>query len=197
MPTAVVTEPWAVARRPLSRAMYDVLVEAGAYRGQPVELIEGDVVEMAPQGPRHGNAVRRASTRLAAGLVARFGERYLVGTQTPLAAGVYSQTEPDLAIVDWGASTDEAHPATAHLVVEIAETSHRTDLVEKARVYAGARVAQYWVVDLPARAIVVHTDPVPEDAPSGRPASFGTVRRLPWEAELEVLGLTVRPSELF
>jgi Uma2 family endonuclease len=177
--------------------MYDVLVEAGAYRGQPVELIEGDVVEMAPQGPRHGNAVGRVTTLLAARLVQVFGHRYLVRPQTPLAASPYSEPEPDVAVVDWAASTDEAHPATAHLVIEVAETSHRTDLTVKARVYAGARVQRYWVVDLPARAVVVHTDPVPEDTASGRPASYGTVRRLPWDAELEVLGLTVRPSELF
>jgi Uma2 family endonuclease len=197
MSVAVVSEPWAVARRPLSRAMYDVLVEAGAYRGQPVELIEGDVVEMAPQGPRHGNTVGHVTTRLAARLVARFGERYLVRPQTPLAAGVYSEPEPDLAVVDWDASTDDAHPATAHLVIEVAETSHRKDLVVKSRIYAGAGVAQYWVVDLPANEVVVHADPVAEDRSSGRPALYGVVRRLPWEAELEVLGLTVRPSELF
>jgi Uma2 family endonuclease len=197
MSIAVVSEPGADSVRPLPRVMYDVLVEAGAYEGQPVELIEGNVVEMAPQGPRHGNTVGHVTTRLAARLVARFGEQYLVRPQTPLAAGVYSEPEPDVAVVDWDASTDDAHPTTAHLVIEVAETSHRKDLVVKSRVYAGAGVAQYWVVDLAGHEVVVHTDPVPEDAASGRPASYGLVRRLPWEVELEVLGLTVRPSELF
>jgi len=197
MSVAVVSEPWADAVRPLPRVMYDVLVAAGAYEGQPVELIEGNVVEMAPQGPRHGNAVRRGATRLAAGLVQRFGERYLVGSQTPFAAGVYSEPEPDIAVVDWDASTDDTHPGTAHLVVEIAETSLRTDLVDKARIYAGARVQQYWVIDPPAREVVVDTDPVAEDSATGRPASYGTVRRLAWNAELDVLGLVIRPSELF
>ncbi len=196
MPIAVVSEPWADEVRPLPRAMYDVLVAAGAYEGQPVELIEGNVVEMAPQGPRHGNAVGHVTTRLAVRLVARFGEQYLVRPQTPLAADAYSEPEPDVAVVDWDASTDEAHPATAHLVIEVAETSQRRDLTVKARVYAGAQVGQYWVVDLPAGEVVVHADPVPQDAATGRPASYGTVRRLPWDAELEVLGLVVRPSEL-
>jgi Uma2 family endonuclease len=197
MSIAVVSEPWADAVRPLPRALYDVLVAAGAYEGQPVELIEGNVVDMAPQGPRHGNTVGHVTTLLAARLVGLFGRRYLVRPQTPLAAGTYSAPEPDIAVVDWDASTDEAHPSTAHLVIEVAETSQRKDLTVKARVYAGARVGQYWVVDLPAREVVVHTDPVAEDAGTSRPASYGTVRRLPWDAELEVLGLTVRPAELF
>ena len=48
------------------------------------------------------------------------------------------------------------------LVVEVAFTSVRYDLWVKAGHYAGWGVDVYWVIDLPRRAVVVHSDPSPE-----------------------------------
>jgi Uma2 family endonuclease len=190
----VVSRSGELIGRPLTRAQYDTLVRAGAYEDQAVELLEGVVVDMAPQGEPHSNRIGRLNTRLTARLVASFGERCMVRPRTPLAAGPLSEPEPDLAVVDWDASSDETHPATAHLVVEVAQTSQARDLGVKSRIYADAGVTQYWVVDLPARQVVVHTHP---DAADGtRPASYGTVRRLPLETELDVLGMPVRPADL-
>ncbi|MGF1662933.1 MAG: Uma2 family endonuclease [Kineosporiaceae bacterium] len=86
-------------------------------------------------------------------------------------------------------------PPLGTLVIEIVHSSRRTDLRVKARSHAAAAVPRFWVVDLAAGVVVVHTDPVPGDATAGT-AMYGTVRRLPRDSELEVLGLAVRPSDL-
>lgn len=194
MAVQAVAGPAELVGRPMTREQYEILVRAGAYEDQPVELLEGVVVDVAPQGEPHSNRIGRLNTRLTIKLGAAHGERYMVRPQTPLAAGPLSEPEPDLAVVDWDASSDDAHPATAHLVVEIAQTSQARDLGVKARVYAQALVAQYWVVDLPAQQVVVHLDPVAGDGT--RPAAYGTVRRLPLDTPLEVLGLDVRLADL-
>ncbi len=50
-------------------------------------------------------------------------------------------------------------PATAQLVVEVAESSHARDR-DKARAYAAADVPEYWIVDLPGRTVHVHRHPL-------------------------------------
>jgi Uma2 family endonuclease len=50
-------------------------------------------------------------------------------------------------------------PSTAHLVVEVSQTSQARDR-EKARDYAAADVTEYWIVDLPGRSVSVHRSPL-------------------------------------
>lgn len=56
-------------------------------------------------------------------------------------------------------------------------------------------VPQYWVLDLAARRVVVHTDPLPGDGTAAT-ATYGTVRHPPLDTELDLLGLTLRLSDL-
>ena len=72
-----------------------------------------------------------------------------------LAAGGYLL--PDLTLV--APLPRCALPTTAHLCVEVAQTSQARDH-EKARDYADADVPEYWIVDLPARAVIVHRRPL-------------------------------------
>jgi Uma2 family endonuclease len=181
--------------RALTREQFGILVAAGAYEDQRVELIEGIVVDMAPQGPEHGFVVRRLNTRLVARLTVAFGDRYEVSPQVPLAATPLSEPEPDLYVIDAAESTPLSHPSTAHLVIEVASTSQRKDLGIKARIYAAAGVPRYWVVDLAAERVVVHTDPLPGDGTAAA-ATYGTVRHLPLDTDLDVLGISLRLSDL-
>jgi len=56
----------------------------------------------------------------------------------------------------------QAHPERALLVVEVAVSSLRIDLGEKARRYAAAGFPEYWVIEPIARRVHVHTDPRPD-----------------------------------
>ncbi len=141
---------------PLRRADYDALVAAGAFTDDRVELLEGVLVAMSPQDPRHADAVRWLSRTLGRALPPELD----LQVQLPLAAGDTSEPEPDLAVVPAGRYRD-AHPDEPMLVIEVANTSQALDLGAKAALYARAGVPEYWVVDLPARAVVVHLDPAP------------------------------------
>ena len=173
---------------PLTLPQYERLVQAGDFDDQHVELLEGVVVEMAPQGWEHADLATDLGSELAVLLASRFGSRYRVGQNRPLAAPPTSRPEPDVIVVDrerWPHGT----PVTGSpLVVEIAVTSQRRDLVHKPRVYARAGVELYWVVDLREREVVVHRYPVDDH--------YTDVTRHGFDDELEVLGLRPRISDV-
>lgn len=112
-----------------------------------VELLEGDLVEVSPQGPEH--AARH--TMLRDLLIAAYAPVAHVRDQCPLVASRFSLPEPDLAVIR-GSSREyvDHHPtgADAILVIEVAITSQRLDR-RKIPIYAAAGVAEYWLVDLP------------------------------------------------
>jgi Uma2 family endonuclease len=120
-----------------------------------IELLDGVLVEMSPQGPPHAYALRRL-TRLAA-RVADDADLELI-IQGPLDVGSpITLPEPDLAIVP--VTPSDRHPTGALLVAEMGNTSLRMDLGPKARIYATAGVPEYWVLDVERREIVVHREP--------------------------------------
>jgi Uma2 family endonuclease len=132
------------------------MLEAGILEeNSRIELLDGVLVEMSPQGPRHAYALRTLNmlggpVAAAAGLV--------LSIQAPLdVSSPISLPEPDFAIVP--ATPIDRHPAGALLVVEMGNTSLRMDLGPKARIYATAGIPEYWVLDVRRRRIVVHRDP--------------------------------------
>jgi Uma2 family endonuclease len=181
-----------VQRRPLTRALYDDLVSRGAFDGEPVELIEGELITMAPQGEPHASAVDLLSWRLDRSLMATHGEAYRIRQEKPFAASDRSEPEPDIVVIDaamavWGAP----HPSWAHLVVEVAESSLGFDLRHKPRVYAGSSVPVYWVVDVVRRRTTVHREPRP-----GADPHYQDVVTVPFSMDLAVLEITLRLDDI-
>lgn len=140
--------------RPLRRVEYDRLVEAGAFEGERLELIDGRLVVMSPESARHAAVVARLMRLLVLALDGRAEVR--VGA--PLAVSDLSEPEPDVAAVPLG-DYSAAHPVTAHLAVEVSHSSLRRDRVVKPGLYAEAGVQEYWIVDLGGQAIVVLRGP--------------------------------------
>jgi Uma2 family endonuclease len=138
----------------LDAQTYGQMVESGALDGEPVELIEGLLVEMSPQSPNHAAVVARLTRHLA-------GARAWLRVQLPLEVSPDSVPEPDLALVAEEPSP-ERHPRTALLVVEVAVSSQPADRDIKTRLYSRADVPIYWLVDVPGRAIEVRGDPDPD-----------------------------------
>ena len=130
-----------------SRAEYDRAVEAGAFDPDArAELLEGYVLAMTPQGSRRAAGVALAGEALRSA----FGAGCHVRIRLPLAAGDDSEPEPDAAVVE-GRIRDhvDAHPATALLVVEVADDSVRRDRTLKQRIYGRCGIPEYWLVTLP------------------------------------------------
>lgn len=128
--------------RPLRRIEYEVLVEQGMFgEGEHVQLLDGELVEMSPQGAAHAAVVESLTELLVPALLGKARVR----VQLPFAAGDASEPEPDVAVVS-AATTRHRHPDSALLVIEVAEISLSVDLGRKARIYAQARVTEYWVI---------------------------------------------------
>jgi Uma2 family endonuclease len=142
-----------------SREDYERMIEAGIFApGERVELIDGEILEMSPQKSPHSTGVSLTAETLRVA----FGEGYHVRTQMLLALDPYSEPEPDIAVVR-GSPRDyrDAHPSSALLVVEIADSTLTFDREQKGSLYARAGLADYWVLNLPERRLEVYRDPMP------------------------------------
>jgi Uma2 family endonuclease len=141
--------------RPVLRKEYERLVEQGMFQRERVELIRGFIVQMRPIGPRHAETVRRLQRLLARAL----GDRAIVDSQNPFAAGEQSEPEPDVKVIP-DQDYSNAHPAVALLMIEVADTSLEYDRTDKASLYAEAgEVREYWIVNLVDDVVEVHRDP--------------------------------------
>jgi Uma2 family endonuclease len=138
---------------------YFELVETGVLHADDrVELLEGVIVAVSPQNPRHASATTRAHHALANALA----HRAVVRVQMPLVLGSYSVPEPDVAVVPGtDADYDDAHPTTALLIVEVADSSLLQDRLTKSALYAAAGIPEYWLVNLRDDCIEVFRAPDP------------------------------------
>lgn len=137
--------------RGLRVAEWDALVATGLLDDARVELIQGEVVEMAPLSPEHTSTVKKVYDSLRAQVPAGWDVR----AEAPLAVPPSSEPQPDVAVVP-DEDYDHRHPTRALLLVEVARSSLPTDLEVKPGVYAAARVEEYWVIDPDARVAHVH-----------------------------------------
>ena len=154
--------------RPLRRAEYESLAREGFLEDERVELLDGAIVHMPPPiGAAHDATIQRLTQLLVRALYPRAAVRI----QSSFAASDDSQPQPDVAVVPPGDYFD-AHPDRAWLIVEVADSSLRRDRGVKARLYAANGVVEYWVVDLSAGLIEVHTEIV-----AGEYARVTPVRR--------------------
>lgn len=141
-----------------TREEYDRLIASGGFQPDSrVQLIRGEIVEMAPQDNRHATAILLAERAL--GRI--FAEGFTVRTQLPLALGAWSEPEPDVAVVR-GSIEDyrDHHPDRAVLVVEVADSTLEFDRMRKQQMYAEVGIADYWIVNLVDGVLEVYRDPL-------------------------------------
>jgi Uma2 family endonuclease len=150
-----------LAEAPFHRLSVDdvmKMVDAGILDDHaPVELIDGVLCMVPPEGPLH----RTVKITLRERLVDAYRGRAHVFDQDPVFADDHSLPEPDLAVVRGEPETYiDSHPRGPDLVlvVEVSLTSQRRDR-RKAALYARAGFATYWLLDLAARRVAVYTRP--------------------------------------
>jgi Uma2 family endonuclease len=140
----------------LTRKQYEQMAEAGVFDpDQRVELLNGMVVPMTPQGFPHASVIARLNRIL----VRLCGDDATVAPQLPLAASDDSEPEPDLYVFARDQGIDR-HPERALLVIEVAATSQRKDRLVKGAIYAAANVPEYWLIDVMRQVIEVYREPM-------------------------------------
>lgn len=123
-----------------------------------LELMEGEIIEMAPIGSAHAAVVNS----LAATLNRACEGRAIVSVQNPIVANERSVPQPDIALLRMRADNYfDAHPKATDvlLVIEVADATLRFDLEQKAPLYARAGIPELWVVDLQVCVLHVHREP--------------------------------------
>jgi Uma2 family endonuclease len=137
---------------------YYRLADQGWFRGQRVELIDGEIVQMPAMKNPHVAAIELVKRALEPA----FGPAFWVRMQGPLHFGRYSAPEPDVAVVPGGPRDYSDHPTTALLVVEVSESTLAYDRNRKAGLYARHGIADYWIVNLIDMQLEVRRNPVPD-----------------------------------
>jgi Uma2 family endonuclease len=175
---------------------YYQMAEAGVFRDRHVELINGEIIEMSPQGEFHGISIMLSARELARA----FGEGYVIRQQLPLRTGVNEEPEPDVAVVvgDIRDTKTTGRPRSALLVVDISITTLDFDLSEKAEIYAGAGIEEYWVMDVEARLLHVHRRTIP-DPGLARKRRYSQIEVLDEHAAVSPLAMpncSIRVSDL-
>jgi len=148
-----------LARHRFSIADFHRMAELGILPSdRRLELIEGDCVTVAPMGSWH--MVRL--TALQEQLVLALSGRAVVSSQIPIRLGNYSEPEPDIVVLRYPLSRYETTPpgaADVHWLVEIADTTARSDREVKVPLYARHGIPEMWLLDRQAGSLTVHREP--------------------------------------
>jgi Uma2 family endonuclease len=153
--SAVVIAKWTINE-------YHQMIDAGILSDRPVELLNGEIVEMSPEGTPHAYLSGRAAKYLRELLQGRVEIR----EGKPVTLPNHSEPEPDIAIVEeLDEEYFEHHPYGENIfwVVEYSNSSLTKDLEIKSKTYAQAGIQEYWVINLKRMELVVFRDPSDED----------------------------------
>jgi Uma2 family endonuclease len=120
-----------------------------------VELIEGEMIDMAPIGSKHAYLV----DKLAQVLTRKSGT-HLVRVQNPIRLGERSEPQPDIAVVKEKNYMD-AHPSASEvlLIVEVSDSTLNYDRDIKLGLYARHSIPEVWLLDVNAKEITIYREP--------------------------------------
>ncbi|MSQ05983.1 MAG: Uma2 family endonuclease [Dehalococcoidia bacterium] len=148
-----------VLRRRFTVDEYYLMAKVGILKEDDrVELIDGEIVEMAPIGRYHASSVDRLTWVLSQ----RVGQRAILRVQSPIHLGEHSEPQPDISLLrpqdDFYAS-GHLGPEDVLLLIEVADTSAEYDRRVKLPLYARAGIREFWLVDLTGNEVEVYRQP--------------------------------------
>ncbi len=175
---------------------YHRMADAGIFdEDSRVELIRGQIIDMAAIGAPHFGMVNRLNRLLSASVAGQS----VISVQNPVRLDDGSEPQPDVVTLkpradDYG--TAAPRPADVLLLIEVSDSTLRFDRDVKIPLYAESGVSECWLVDLAGRAVEVYRRPV-----GGR---YADMQRVGPEAALDIEALPgavlaagdlIRPAE--
>lgn len=149
-----------VVRRYFNVDEYYRMAEVGILSEEDrFELIEGEIVQVSPIGPRHAARVDRLNKLLNK----RVGDEAIIRVQSPVRLHDYSEPEPDVAVLKPRDDYYETgHPTAADvlLVIEISDSSGQYDRDVKLPMYARAGISEVWIMNIQADTFEINREPV-------------------------------------
>jgi Uma2 family endonuclease len=141
---------------------FNRMAEVGIFGPKPrIELIEGEIIEMAPIGMRHMGCVNRATALL----ITRLGARAVISVQNAVVLSNYTEPQPDIVVAkprDSYYGDKYIAPEDTFLVIEVSDTTVRYDRDRKMPLYAKAKVPEVWIENLQNDVVLVYRDPDPK-----------------------------------
>ena len=133
------------------------LIETGVLADAEVEFLDGEIIEMSPEGIPHSFTGRSVGNYLRSLLtdVALISEAYPITLDN-------SEPRPDIAIVRLPEAIYARHhpyPKDIYWLIEISNSTLKIDRTKKAAIYARNKISEYWILDLVNKKLIVHTEP--------------------------------------
>lgn len=163
---AVTTYKWSIEE-------WHQLIDSGVLEGKSVELLEGKIIEMSPEGIPHSYTNRSVADYLRKLLVGKA----VISEAHPITLD-NSEPEPDIAIVRLPETIYREHhpyPEDIYWLIEVSNQTLKVDLEQKSKTYARNGIAEYWVIDLVNKKLVVFTRPSNDAYIHTRELTTGTI----------------------
>ena len=156
-----------------SVAEYHHMIETGLLEGKAVELLEGEIIEVSPEGPLHTSTNHSVAEYLRELLRGKA----VIREAHPITLD-NSEPEPDIAIVVSPYTTYltyHPYPQDIYWLIEVSERTLTKDLEEKSVTYARNGIPEYWVIDLPHKKLWVFRQPQNNQYQSRFELTTGTI----------------------
>lgn len=157
---------------------YHRMIASGILEGRQVELLNGEIVEMDPEGEAHAYSSDEAGEYL----IYLLGNRAKVRQAKPITLlSSNSEPEPDIAVVQrLGRDYREHHPYPENIfwLIEYSDSSLSKDLDDKTKIYAAVGIPEYWVINLRKMQLIVFRVPTDEGYQSQETLTQGEINPL-------------------
>ena len=149
----------AATRRKFTIDEYHQLVDIGFFtENDRIELIRGEIIEMAPKRTPHSVC----NSLLWKRLYELIGKQAEIRVQEPITLPSNSEPEPDVVIAQKKEDNYlSAHPTVEDivLIIEISDSTLQYDRETKLSLYAEAGINHYWIVNLVDSCLEVYSNP--------------------------------------
>ena len=156
---------------------YHQMIASGVLDNRRVELIRGEIIEIAPEGQPNAYSVSESGEYMSQLL----GEKAKIRYGHPITLPNQSEPEPDIAVVRrLGAEYFSHHPYPENIfwLIEHSNTSLDKDLNLKSCAYAEAKIKEYWIVNIPAASLIVFREPLNGQYQTQSTYTGGSIRAL-------------------